>query len=51
MLQIDDMDLVAGAKYEWLHLRIPIATLVPEMYSCTEHFFHAYSHVFTLVLG
>ncbi len=51
VLKIDDMDFVAGAEDVWLHFWIPVATLVPEMHSCTEHFFHAYSHVVTYVLG
>jgi hypothetical protein len=51
MLKIDNVDFVARPKNVWLHFRVPVAALVPEMHARAEHFFHAYSHVVTFGLG
>ena len=51
VLEVDDVNFVSGTKYILVHFWVPIATLVPEMYSCTEHVFHTYSHVVSFGLG
>jgi hypothetical protein len=45
------MDFISGAKDILLHFGVPVATLVAEMHSCTEHFFHAYAHVVSFGSG
>ena len=51
VFQIDDVNLVAGSKNVWLHLRVPVAALVSEMCACTEHFLHIDGHVGTFYVG
>ena len=38
--QVDDVDFVACAEDELVHLWIPITALVTEMDACTKHIFH-----------
>jgi len=46
LLQVDNMDAVAGAKNERTHLRVPAAGLVTEMNAGLQHLFHRnVSHV------
>ena len=51
VFQIDDVNLVPGAENVWLHLWVPVAALVSEMYSCAEHFLHIDGHVDTFSVG
>ena len=51
VFEVDDVYFVSRTKYVLVHFWVPIATLVPEMYSCTEHVFHTYSHVVSFGLG
>ena len=44
VFQIDDVNLVPRAENVWLHLWVPVAALVSEMYSCAEHFLHIDGH-------
>jgi len=41
-LQVDDVDIVALAVDVLLHLGVPAARLMPEVYSRFEQVFHAY---------
>jgi hypothetical protein len=46
VLEVDDVNLVAGTEDEGLHLGIPIAGLVAEVHASLQHFFHGNgSHV------
>ena len=51
IFEVDNMDFISGAKDILLHFWVPVATLVPEMHSCTEHFFHADGHVVSFGSG
>ena len=40
LLQIDDMDAIAGTKDVWLHLWVPAAGLVAKMHPGFQELFH-----------
>ena len=40
LLEVDDVDAVALAEDEALHLRVPAPGLVPEVHACFEHLAH-----------
>src|SRR5690554_2565965 len=40
LLEVDDVDLAAGAEDVWGHLRVPVARLVAEMHAGFQHLAH-----------
>jgi hypothetical protein len=40
VLEIDNVDFIARAEDELVHLWIPVAALVAEMDACAKHIFH-----------
>ncbi len=41
LLEVDNMDVITGAKNERCHLRIPVTGLMPEMHTSLQHLAHA----------